>query len=177
MLNSHLFYAGFILADPSDNCDIYKIISKNHQANSQCLKITSKKSHFTTFCEQSELRFFIMKLEPYFPHFSRLIICLRKWFGFFFLRNFFDRFFFRDFQTLWKFKDETKKLLCMRYFLSLLYSGGWKTDGKIWRDEYDKKSVIIVIKSPLCALLFLLLPWFLTHIDYVTKNTRMSRVM
>ena len=28
MLNSHLFYAGFILTDPSDNYDIYKIISQ-----------------------------------------------------------------------------------------------------------------------------------------------------
>ena len=174
MLNSHLFYAGFILADPSDNCDIYKIISKNHQANSQCLKITSKKSHFTTFCEQSELRFFIMKLEPYFPHFSRLIICL----GFFFCAIFLTDFFFVIFKHYEN--SRMKRKSCSAWDIFSLYCilfGGWKTDGKIWRDEYDKKSVIIVIKSPLCALLFLLLPWFLTHIDYVTKNTRMSRVM
>ena len=122
MLNSHLFYAGFILADPSDNCDIYKIISKNHQANSQCLKITSIKSHFTTFCKQSELRFFIMKLEPYFPHFSRLIICLRKWFGCFFSSAIFLTDFFSWFSNTMKIQGWNEKVALHEIFsLSIVF--------------------------------------------------------
>ena len=155
MLNSHLFYAGFILTDPSDNYDIYKIISKNHQP-----KLFFKKVSFTTIFERKLIDLNVKDLDGWTPIMNIALMDkimlsnrLRKVVKWDFICVIFKKCEIQGWMKRWK------KLLCMRYFLCPLYSFcGWKSDGKIWRDEYDKKSVIIVIKSP--SLCFSFFPGF-----------------